>query len=959
VVLRLHEEDAEDAMTVGLSFGSATSGEGFDVSSTVSTIVANLQKVETPWSTQLASLGSQDTVISSLGSLFSSLSTEMSALTDVTGGVMSVKSGSVSDSSVIDITAASSSAVAGTYTVEVSNLAKTSSGYLSEISKATDKLSGTIAIQVGSSTALTLALTSGDNTLASLAKTINSAGVGVTASVLTDTTGTRLSLVSKTSGAPGNISVSANIQDTSNSNAALTYTNAVTGTNATITVDGATLTLASNTVSDVIPGVTFQLLAPSPTESDKSLESVQLVIANYNTGVVSTVEKMVSDYNTLVSAINTQEGDNTSGVALPLFGSPTLSLLQEQLLSGIRTENPSGYLSSITDGTDTTLSGSMTFTAGSGATQTIVIGSGSAAANTYYTGSGVNTLAGLAAAINAASVDTKVTATVTAGADASGSTSATTSSASLSAVPNMADELSGSIVVQVGSDTSTAQTIVMGSGTDSGNTIYTGSGVNTLAGLASSINTASTSLTATVTAGTENEGSVAKLTSVPSASSTLSGSIAIQVGSGTTETFVIGSGTSSGDTIYTGSGVNTLAGLEKTISDAGLGVSATVTTASNGAETLYVTSGTNGSAGLLTVTPTSLNAVGLGYTASVTTAANGTQTLSLTSATSGKGGTLTVTPSNLIAEGTGVTASIADSNGKSTLTLLSQTAGSAGALTVTPNVSALSDTALKAAVTDGTDETTTVSSTGVTTTASATASTATLTTISNASDKLTGALTITVGNGTAQTITVGSSSNTLSTLSTAINDAKIGVTASVVTTSSGSYLSLTSGTAGTIGDLSVTSSVLDTTDTTTSKLSYTSSSDINSLTGLGISVNNDGSLSLDATSLNSVLNSDYSGVIGFFQNSNSWGLNFSDMLTNAGTSSTTGVLSLSSKSNSTIESKLNADISREENLISTERSSITKELTSANEIMQEIPSQLSEINELYSAVTGYNKNSSS
>ena len=42
--------------TVGLSFGSPTSGAGFDVSSTVAAIVGNLQNVETPWKTQLTSL---------------------------------------------------------------------------------------------------------------------------------------------------------------------------------------------------------------------------------------------------------------------------------------------------------------------------------------------------------------------------------------------------------------------------------------------------------------------------------------------------------------------------------------------------------------------------------------------------------------------------------------------------------------------------------------------------------------------------------------------------------------------------------------------------------------------------------------------------------------------------------------------------------------------------------------
>ncbi len=68
--------------TVGLNFGSPTSGAGFNVSSTVAEIISNLQNVETPWKNQLTSLESQDTVISSLGTLFSNLSTDLSQLTD-------------------------------------------------------------------------------------------------------------------------------------------------------------------------------------------------------------------------------------------------------------------------------------------------------------------------------------------------------------------------------------------------------------------------------------------------------------------------------------------------------------------------------------------------------------------------------------------------------------------------------------------------------------------------------------------------------------------------------------------------------------------------------------------------------------------------------------------------------------------------------------------------------------
>jgi flagellar hook-associated protein 2 len=218
-------------------------------------------------------------------------------------------------------------------------------------------------------------------------------------------------------------------------------------------------------------------------------------------------------------------------------------------------------------------------------------------------------------------------------------------------------------------------------------------------------------------------------------------------------------------------------------------------------------------------------------------------------------------------------------------------------------------------------------------------------------------LTVQVGSGTAATIAVPSGDATLAGLAGAINDANLGVTATPVESSNGAWsISLVSGVVGSAGALSITSNILDTTNTTTTNLNYTSSSDIGSLTGLGISVNNDGSVTFDATSLDSVLNADYSSVVGFFQNSNGWGQAFSAMLTNAGTGSATGILSLASGSNSNIESTLNADISKENSLISAQQTSLTAELNSANEIMQELPSQIQGVNELYSAITGYNQN---
>jgi flagellar hook-associated protein 2 len=220
-----------------------------------------------------------------------------------------------------------------------------------------------------------------------------------------------------------------------------------------------------------------------------------------------------------------------------------------------------------------------------------------------------------------------------------------------------------------------------------------------------------------------------------------------------------------------------------------------------------------------------------------------------------------------------------------------------------------------------------------------------------------GTLTVTssIADTSTQTINVPSGNNTLAGLASAINASHSGVTANVVSTSIGSQLVLVSNITGASGALNVASAITDT--TTGQTINYTGNgSDINSLTSLGISVNKDGSLTLDANALDSLLNSDYTSVIGFFQGANSWGQSFSNMLTDAGTSSSTGILKLAQTSNSNIETSLNAEISKEDAYISSQQTKLTAELNQANEILQQLPSQLSGMNEMYAAITGYNQN---
>ena len=325
--------------TVGLNFGAATSGAGFDVASTVSSILAISSAIETPWKTQLTYLQAQDTALTGLGTNLSSLSTAVSALTSF-DGVLASKQGASSNTNVLTLTAASPSAIAGSHTITVSSLAQTSSQYSSRIANASDTLSGSVQIQIGSGTAQTLTLNSTNNTLATLATAINSGSYGVTASVVSDTQGSRLSLVSNTSGAGGAITVTPSLTDTATSSS-VGFSVGQSGQDAQLTVDGLATTSASNTVTGAIPGVTFQLLSSSSTAP------VQVQITNSNSSVETAVQSLVTAYNSVVSSVKTQEGKDASGNAEPLYGSPTLALIQNQLSSSLLGGAASGSIKNI------------------------------------------------------------------------------------------------------------------------------------------------------------------------------------------------------------------------------------------------------------------------------------------------------------------------------------------------------------------------------------------------------------------------------------------------------------------------------------------------------------------------------------------------------------------------------------------------------------------------------------
>ena len=319
--------------TVGLSFGSATSGAGFDVETTVNNILAIQQATETPLKTQLTSLQAQDTVFTTLGTDLATLSTSLQALTDATG-TFAEKQGSSSDTNVLTLTSADSSAVAGSHTVVVNSLATTASKVSDEVASASDTLSGSITVN---GHAISVA-TGSTQTLTNLSAAINLANLGVTSRVITDANGSRLSLTSATSGAGGAVAVTSTLAD---SGTTIGFTHGQSGANASLRVDGVDIASASNTVTGAIPGVTFQLLSSPGT-------SVQIQVTNDNTAIESAFTSLTTAYNSVIKDINAQEkNDTTTGNAEPLYGDPTLSLIQTRLQAALFGGAASGSISNL------------------------------------------------------------------------------------------------------------------------------------------------------------------------------------------------------------------------------------------------------------------------------------------------------------------------------------------------------------------------------------------------------------------------------------------------------------------------------------------------------------------------------------------------------------------------------------------------------------------------------------
>lgn len=243
----------------------------------------------------------------------------------------------VSSSNSAITASASTQAQEGVYSLEVERLA-TSESLASTIfsdSDTTEIGEGTLTITSGSTSA-TITIGSTNNTLDGIAAAINGEDdLGVTASVLNVGTGYRLVLTSNETGEDAAITVS--VSDTGDANntdanglSRLSYTTGAenleqkqAAQNALFQLNGVDIERATNTVDDVLTGVTFTL-------NGTNVDSPAKIEVSRNTEqVIEKVEAFVEAYNAVKSLIEEStefNADNPAASGILMGDSATRSI---------------------------------------------------------------------------------------------------------------------------------------------------------------------------------------------------------------------------------------------------------------------------------------------------------------------------------------------------------------------------------------------------------------------------------------------------------------------------------------------------------------------------------------------------------------------------------------------------------------------------------------------------------
>ncbi|MDP3668539.1 MAG: flagellar filament capping protein FliD [Telluria sp.] len=346
---------------MGLS--SAGIGSNLDVEGIVSKLMSveqqpllKLAKQETSYQIKLSGFGT-------LKGALSQFQSAVRGLSDISKfqGMRS----STSDASVASVSS-TSAATPGAYSLKVTQLAQTqklvAGGTASDsapigkgvisfdfgtitdpgttYNSTTGKYGVGTTFQTGGTGIKTVTIDDTNNSLAGIRDAINKAAIGVTATIVNDggaSTPYRLALTSNVSGVEKSMKISvANTAPDTGLSALLNHDPAAvqglsqtsTAQNALFTVDGILVSKASNKVSDVIDGVTLNLLKESPTTA------TTITVERDTTAVTASVNAFVKAYNDISQTLRDAAAYNaTTKTAAILNGEASVRSIESQVRS--------------------------------------------------------------------------------------------------------------------------------------------------------------------------------------------------------------------------------------------------------------------------------------------------------------------------------------------------------------------------------------------------------------------------------------------------------------------------------------------------------------------------------------------------------------------------------------------------------------------------------------------------
>ncbi|PPD11853.1 flagellar filament capping protein FliD [Methylophilus sp.] len=345
------------------SIVSSTGASGLPIDSLVT---AQMQIEQQPLTAIKTKISSYNTKLSAYSTLKSGLSTFQTSVDKLaTAAKFNAQSVTASDSTSITATA-DGTAVNGNYNVTVTQLATSQKLATAAYNSTTDIIgTGKLTISFGTYTAadggtpasftangsksnIEIDITSSNNTLAGIRDAINAKNASVTASIVNDGSGNRLVITSKDTGEVNGLKISVADDDGNNTDSsglsALAYdplatsnslTQLVEAKNALLTVDGLSISKSSNTVSDVIQGVTLTLKGVTSTSNSLS-------VGTDTDTIQSSVQSFVDAYNSLNTSMRNltkfvSAGSSSNGV---LLGDSTVRNMMVKLKSMLSASSP-------------------------------------------------------------------------------------------------------------------------------------------------------------------------------------------------------------------------------------------------------------------------------------------------------------------------------------------------------------------------------------------------------------------------------------------------------------------------------------------------------------------------------------------------------------------------------------------------------------------------------------------